>query len=274
MIITNMDLVQELKFNKGRMKNMTKEKSDEKNIHSGHRMRVINSYNNIDFDVLAPHQVLEYILFYVFPRGDTNPLAHRLLKKFGSVQNVLDASVSELKTVYGINERSAQLILGFTKIFDYYTTSKLSRKFFFGSYNDISDYCEELLRFANNEVFYAVAVDPSFHVIGKRVLGEGSVDLVSFDIRKVCDFITETRAANLLLVHNHPGGLCTPSENDVKGTEIIANLVKIIGVNFIDHIIVGCDGVYSVNENRKIKEFADNEQIKETAKEIKLNKNG
>ena len=60
---------------------MAKERPDEKNMHAGHRMRVIESYSRIDLDALSPHQVLEYILFYVFPRGDVNPLAHRLLDK-------------------------------------------------------------------------------------------------------------------------------------------------------------------------------------------------
>ena len=248
---------------------MAKERPDEKNMHAGHRMRVIESYSRIDLDALSPHQVLEYILFYVFPRGDVNPLAHRLLSKYGSVQNVLDANPNELCKVYGINERSAQLICGFTKIFNYYTGSKLARKYFFGKPDYIFDFCEELLRTHHTEVLYAIAVDPSFHVINTRTLGTGNNSVVCLDTHEICNFVNETKASSILLTHNHPGGYCNPTENDIEGTKIVKHVVEYMGCHFIDHVIVGCDGVYSIALDAKTRTFSTNDNIKEFAESIK-----
>ena len=236
---------------------MTKEKPNEKNMHAGHRARVLNSYSRIDLDALSPHQVLEFILFYVFPRGDVNPLAHRLLDKFGTVQNVLDATPNDLAKVYGISKHSAQMIAGFSKIFNYYTRTKLAKKFSFKTYDELYDYCEELLRLHSNEVMFAIALDASSRLISKRMLGKGGVDLVSVDTHELCDYINETRAAYILFVHSHPGGYCTPTENDVEGNKILVSVLEYMNAKFVDHLIVGDDGIFSINENRKVRSFSN-----------------
>ena len=248
---------------------MTKEKPNDKNMHSGHRMRVINSYSQIDLDVLSPHQVLEFILFYVFTRGDVNPLAHRLLDKYGTVQNVLDANPIELQKIYGINERSAQMLTGFTKIFTYYTGSKLSKKFKFKEVSDIYDFCEDLLRFYNQEILYGIALDASFHVTAKRILGKGVANMVALDPHEVIDFINETKAANIILAHNHPGGFCTPTENDLLGTNIVKKIIEYMRCQFIDHIIIGSDGIFSIAQNLKVRTFSNTEDIKEVVQNLK-----
>lgn len=248
---------------------MSKEKPDEKNMHSGHRMRVLNSYTQIELDALSPHQVMEYILFYVFPRGDVNPLAHRLLNKYGTVQNVLEANPSELVKTFGINERSAQMLTGFTKIFNYYTSSKLAKKFLLNDSNDVYDLCEDLLRFYSTEVLLAISVDASFHVTAKRQLGKGGVNVVGLDTHEIVNFVNETKPANIIFAHNHPGGYCKPTENDILGNDIIRKLVELMNVQFIDHIIVGFDGVYSILNNKQVRKFSDSEEMKEFAEEFK-----
>lgn len=53
-------------------------------------------------DAFEEHQVLELLLFFALPRKDTNPIAHRLLKKFGSIAGVFNAPLSELQSVEGV----------------------------------------------------------------------------------------------------------------------------------------------------------------------------
>ncbi len=242
---------------------MPKDKPDEKDMHCGHRMRVMESYSKIELDALSPHQVLEYILFFVYPRGDVNPIAHRLLDKYGTVQAVLDADPFELAKVYGVNTRSAQMINGFTKIFDYYTGSKLAKKICFKNPDDIYDFCEDLLRFCISETFYAIAVDASFHVITKRKIGVGSFNLVTIDPHEIVSFVNETKAANVIFTHNHPGGYCKPTQNDFDGTKIFEKLLGYMRSQLIDHVIIGDDGVYSIAYNKKVREFSDTDEIKE-----------
>lgn len=233
---------------------MPKTKPNEKNMHAGHRLRVLKSYSQIDLDTLSPHQVLELILFYIFPRGDVNPLAHRLLKKFSTVKNVLDARPDELATVYGVNKRSAQMIAGFVRIFDYYTASKLSRKQVLDSTENIIEYCKELLSFSSNVTMFAIALDAKHQVFAKREIKADSTNVVSLDTRLVFQFANETNAAYILLCHSHPDGSCEPSQNDVLGNEIVKGIITSMGVKFVDHLIVGVDGVFSMENRMKIKE--------------------
>ena len=65
-------------------------------IHEGHRKRIKDRFFKYGIDSFEPHQILELMLFYCIPRKDTNEIAHRLIKQFGSFNRVLDAPVYEL----------------------------------------------------------------------------------------------------------------------------------------------------------------------------------
>ena len=244
---------------------MTKDVLDEKDAHAGHRARIIDSYSKIDLSDLSPHQVLEYILFYIFPRGDVNLLAHRLLDRYGTIQNVLDANEHSLKEVYGINERSAKMLVGFVRIFDYYMNNKMSKKTKISGWSEIYDTCESLVRFQNHEVLYIIALDASFRIINQRKLGVGSCAQVISTPNAVCDFINETKAAFIILTHNHPGGNCKPSAVDIKTNDKFKEIVKLMNAQFIDHIIVGSDGVYSIEFSKKVRSFINTEDVRQIA---------
>ncbi len=233
-----------------------------KNPHEGHRARTIDNYSRLDLCELSPHQVLEYILFFVFPRCDVNVLAHRLLDRYNTVQNVLDANEFSLKEIEGINDRSAKMITGFVKIFDYYMNSKMSKKTKLNGWGDVYDLCENLVRFHTREILYGIALDSSFRIIRQRKLGTGTFASVVAAPNLVCDFINETKAAFIILTHNHPGGICKPSDKDISGTEELKQIIKVMKANFIDHIVVGSDGVYSIEFNKKVRSFVDKEDVK------------
>lgn len=75
---------------------------DEKNIHAGHRERLVNRYLRYGARVFTSVQLLEILLFSALPRIDTNIIAHRLINRFGSINAVLNASENELCSVCGI----------------------------------------------------------------------------------------------------------------------------------------------------------------------------
>lgn len=71
-------------------------------VHDGHRQRLKERFCKEGLDNFDEHQVLELLLFYCIPRMDTNPIAHALLNRFGSLAQVLEAPVEELEKVPGI----------------------------------------------------------------------------------------------------------------------------------------------------------------------------
>ena len=81
----------------------------EKNLHSGHRERMKQKFLNHGLDIFETHEALELMLFYAVPYKDTNPLAHKLLREFGSLSAVFDAPYDRLKEA-GLTDNQATYI--------------------------------------------------------------------------------------------------------------------------------------------------------------------
>ena len=81
------------------------------NLHEGHREKLRNRFiKDKGFENFEDHQILELLLFYARARVDTNPLAHELLDRFGSLKGVLEARPEQLMTVPEIGSEAATLI--------------------------------------------------------------------------------------------------------------------------------------------------------------------
>ena len=79
-------------------------------VHEGHRQRKKEQFREHGLDAFADHEALELLLYYAIPRQDTNPIAHRLLERFGSLEGVFSAPAYELQKVEGVGENAATLI--------------------------------------------------------------------------------------------------------------------------------------------------------------------
>lgn len=78
--------------------------------HANHRQRMRERVRKGGLEQLAPHEVLEYLLYHSIPQGDVNPLAHRLLDRFGTLEAVLNAPEEELTAIGGVGARTAELL--------------------------------------------------------------------------------------------------------------------------------------------------------------------
>ena len=230
-------------------------KKTDENIHSGHRARLLDTVVKAGIENVSDVQALEFILTYVFPRGDVNPLAHRLLDEFGSVSNVLEAEVNSLQKVKGMGQTSAKRLFMLGELFFFYTQNKLSVKTKLQNYTQITDYFDELLRFQPIENFVILALDSSFNLKSKKVLATGSVKNVGLDPIKIADFISSTKPSYILFAHNHPGGSAKASSQDTEANEKFKDLIAKLGVKFVDHIVVGEDGIYSLGRKDFLRRF-------------------
>ena len=79
-------------------------------MHKGHRARLRQRFIKAGLEGFAPHEVLELLLTFAIPRRDTNPIAHALIRRFGSLHGVFEAKYAELIKVEGIGEQAATLI--------------------------------------------------------------------------------------------------------------------------------------------------------------------
>lgn len=79
-------------------------------LHKNHRARLRGRYQSEGLDGFEDHMILELLLFQAIPRVDTNPIGHRLLERFGSLENVFSASVEDLCGVEGVGPKTAEML--------------------------------------------------------------------------------------------------------------------------------------------------------------------
>jgi len=230
---------------------------EKKCIHEGHRQRLMKTVFDGGLDNLSKIQVVEFMLFYVFPRGDVNPLAHRLIDRFGDVANIIDADVNELMTIEGIGERSARAIVCLGELFNNVNDCRANRYDYLSNTEEICDYFEELMRFMTTENMFLVALDHKCRVIAKKKLTMGSVKNVGITPMSIVNFISSSKPGGIIIAHNHPNGFARPSQADIKATEHVVPLIENMGVQFLEHIIVGTDGIYGMKHDSFLRVFVD-----------------
>ncbi len=208
------------------------------NIHSGHRNRLKERYIKDGLTSFEDHQVLELILFYSIARKDTNELAHRLLKKFGSLSGVLDATVEELEEIEGLGRNSATFLNMLPALFKRYTRSQLEKKPVINSTISAGIYAGTLFSGMPYETFFVISLNGMGEVISARKIAEGTIDEVSAYPRKVVEAAVVSKAHSIILAHNHPGGNPEPSQEDIDATIEIRKALELVDIDINDHIVV------------------------------------
>ena len=209
----------------------------EKNIHGGHRQRIKERFLTTGADGFQKHQLLELLLFYGIPQKDTNPIAHRLINRFGGIRAVFEASVEELCEVEGISMNTATLI----KLVPAIWGMSLGEIDTSERYDTVSKLGKMLVRrYAGLtvETVLLVLLDNSWHIIDIVKLSDGSVNQVGIDTRKLVEVTIRKNASMVLLAHNHPNGNSVPSSEDLVTTKSVAKVMESIHVEFLEHLLI------------------------------------
>jgi DNA repair protein RadC len=97
------------------------------NPHAGHRQRMRDRFVREGLESFDDHQILELVLYYAIPRGDTNEIGHRLIKHFGRLSAVFDARISDLRQIPGVGEQAAVLIHALPALMRRYHSDRIVR---------------------------------------------------------------------------------------------------------------------------------------------------
>ena len=237
-------------------KEVKKSGEKEKCIHEGHRLRLIETVSIVGFEGLSKIQVMEYILFFIFPRGDVNPLAHRLLDRFNDVPTILEASIEDLKKVKGMGDASAKKLHSLLEIYFYYTFEKTFNQSTLPTVGEFYDHIETLLRYKKEEELYLFGINNSGQITKGRRYGKGSSMLVTLNLNEIALFISTYKVSAVFVVHNHPDGQCLPSMQDKASYDELLGRFKAAGCKLADSIIVGIDGIYSMRNKNYTRVFS------------------
>lgn len=212
-------------------------------IHKGHRERLKQRFLEEGLDHFTDVQALELLLFYAIPQRDTNPVAHALLKRFGSLSQVLDASFEELKKVPGISDHSATLLTLVTQLARYYQVDCAQRVECLTTLEACGAYLVPYFFGRSSETVFLLCLDAKCKVLCCKEVGQGSVNSASISVRKVVETALAANATTVVLAHNHPSGVALPSEEDILTTRRIAAALSAVEIHLADHVVVA-DGDY------------------------------
>jgi DNA repair protein RadC len=209
---------------------------------AGYRQRLKDRFIAGGPEALPDYELLELILFNAIPRRDTKPVAKRLIERFGSFAEVVNAAPERLKEVEGVGDAAiVQLKLvraGALRLMQ----GGIMQRPVLTSWTAVLDYCRAAMGFEAREQFRILFLDKKNRLIADEVQQEGTVDHTPVYVREIVKRSLELSASAIILVHNHPSGDPTPSRADIDMTMHIMDAAKPLGVTIHDHIIVGKQG--------------------------------
>lgn len=234
---------------------MAEGKKKPENIHKNHRKRMREEFLKSGLDNMPPHKVLEMLLFYSIPQGDTNPLAHRLIQYFGSLSGVFDAAYEDLLQVEGIGPASAMLIKVVAASYRAYSIDRVDRGLLLNSTENLGTFLMPYFAGKTREEVYLLCLDSKLKAVCCQKVGEGSVDTVLLNTREIISVAVRHHATSLVLAHNHPRGVALPSSKDVAATRKLKEALKLVNVRLLDHIIVADNDFVSMLDSGYLADF-------------------
>ena len=217
-------------------------------VHDGHRERLRDSFLEHGLDSFHELQALELLLFYAIPRRDTNPVAHALLERFGSLDGVFAASERELCEVPGVGKNTAALLLLVPQILKRSRVAAASEARHIRNGREAAEYLRPRLDTEREEVALMICLDAQMAVINCTELARGTVNAVDFNIRRVVELAMKSKASYVILAHNHPNGRARMSREDDAVTARVYKALELINIRLFDHIIVAGDEYASIND--------------------------
>lgn len=224
--------------------------SDKSLIHQGHRKRLKERFCLEGLDHFNEINVLEMLLFYCIPRQDTNALAHRLLERFGSFSNVLEAPREELMEVKGVAENVAIYLSMIREVSRYYEVGRSAKNgnepVVLDRVDDIGEYMKPYFIGRTRETVFLLCLDSKCRVICCKKIGEGSVNTAALSIRKVVEVALNSHAVSVAVAHNHPSGFALPSPEDIQTTKQLEKALQAVDIVLVDHLIYAEDDYVSI----------------------------
>lgn len=175
-------------------------------------------------------------------------LSQRLLIHFEGLDLLKDATIEELTAIKGIGTAKAVLIQAALEIGKRIHQMKPPERYVIRSPEDGADFVMEELRGLKQEHFICLFLNTKNQVLHRQTIFIGSLNASIVHPREVYKEAVKRSAASLICIHNHPSGDPTPSQEDINVTRRLAESGKMIGIELLDHLVIGDRKFVSLKE--------------------------
>jgi DNA repair protein RadC len=211
-------------------------------LNKGHRARLRQRFLKSGADGLHDYELIELALFAAHPRGDTKPMAKRLVKRFGSFNDVVTAEPARLREVDGVGDAAVAALKLVEAAAVRLARGTVLNQHIISSWQALLDYCHASMAYHPTEQFRILFLDRKNRLIADELQQTGTVDHTPVYPREVVKRALDLNASAIVMVHNHPSGDATPSNADIDMTKEVASAAKAVGIALHDHVIVGRQG--------------------------------
>ena len=216
-------------------------------IHEGHRGRMRAKLLTHGQQIFDTYELLEMLLYTVVPYKDTNPISKRLLAACGGLDQVFNAETSELITVTGVGERTADFISLVGGLSDVIGSELLpDNNLGFQNYQSVGEYLVKYFSPYDKNVVAALFLDNRMRLIGIKKLYDLDFESGGVKARPFVDEAIRRCAAVVITAHNHPFGTTKASIDDINISKHFSMLFATCEIGLLDHYIVAgqlCDTV-------------------------------
>lgn len=232
------------------------DKAQWQNRANGRRNRLRQRFLDHGLRGFSDTEILEVLLSFGTPRKDCKEPALALLKRFETFPGVLDANHQALLSVEGVGPKSS-FALGFVKsTAEHYLKQRLKTRHYLKSPAQVIDYLSHSLRGLQVEVLTVIYLDAALAIIDSEQVAEGTVTVNTIYPREIIKKALSRNASALVVAHNHPSGVLTPSNQDRQLTKQLFLACSLMHIRLLDHLIIG-DGHFSFADAGIIDQIAD-----------------
>jgi len=175
-------------------------------------------------------------------------LSQKLIQHFDGLRMLKHASLEELTSLKGIGKAKAIQLLASLELGRRIATLQEVERYVIRSPEDGANYVMEEMRFLSQEHFVCIYLNTKNQVLFRKTIFIGSLNSSIVHPREVFKEALKRSAASIICVHNHPSGDPTPSREDIDVTKRLVECGKMMGIELLDHIIIGEKRYVSLKE--------------------------
>lgn len=188
---------------------------------------------------LSEIELLAILLGTGSPETTVLELASQVLARFNNLRLLVDATIEELSEIKGVGPAKASQVKAALELARRLSNYTGHPRPVIKSPGDAAGLVMQEMRHLDREHFRALLLNTRNQVIADEEVSIGTLNTSTVHPRELFRNAIKKSAASLVLVHNHPSGDATPSKEDLDVTRRLCEAGKIIGIEVLDHIIIG-----------------------------------